>query len=121
MDQTTGEPQDTLSPLAKTAIEQLGSRCTTVSEIIDSKDCAVFSAISEGLERANKCAISNAQKVVVWTGQKTQVSHIIITTQVQKWSLLDADFSIPGGELGKILLIVSDTVLDFTCVHEGGQ
>ena len=65
VDQTTGEPQDTLTPLAKTAIEQLGSRCTTVSEIIDSKDRAVFSAISEGLERANKYAISNAQKVVV--------------------------------------------------------
>jgi long-chain-fatty-acid--CoA ligase ACSBG len=84
VDQTTEEPQDTLTPLAKTAIEQLGSRCTTVSEIIDSKDRAVFSAISEGLERANKYAISNAQKV-------------------QKWSLLDADFSIPGGELGPTL------------------
>ena len=65
MDQDTGEPLDTLSPLAKAAIEQLGSRCTTVSGVIDSKDRAVFSAISEGLERANKHAISNAQKVVV--------------------------------------------------------
>ena len=63
MDPNTGEPLDTLAPLAKLTIEQLGSRCTTVSGIIDSKDRAVFSAITEGLERANKHAVSNAQKV----------------------------------------------------------
>ena len=63
MDPDTAEPLDTFAPLAKLAIEQLGSRCTTVSGVIDSKDRAVFSAISEGLERANKQAISNAQKV----------------------------------------------------------
>lgn len=63
MDQNTGEPLDILAPLAKQAIELLGSRCTTVSAVIDSKDRAVFSAITEGLERANKHATSNAQKV----------------------------------------------------------
>lgn len=70
MDQDTGEPLDTLTPLAKAAIEQLGSRCTTVSGVIDSKDRAVFSAISEGLERANKHAISNAQKVLSCATEK---------------------------------------------------
>ena len=64
VDPNTGEPQDTLTPLAKTAIEQLGSRCTAVSGVIDSKDRAVFTAISEGLERANKHSVSNAQKVL---------------------------------------------------------
>lgn len=63
MDLNTGDPLDTLAPLAKQAIELLGSRCTTVSGVIDSKDRAVFSAITEGLERANKHATSNAQKV----------------------------------------------------------
>ena len=63
MDPDTAEPLDTLAPLAQQAIEALGSRCTTVSGVIDSKDRAVFSAITEGLERANKHATSNAQKV----------------------------------------------------------
>ena len=63
MDPNTAEPLDTLAPLAKLAIEQLGSRCTTVSAVVDSKDRAIFSAITEGLERANKYAPSNAQKV----------------------------------------------------------
>lgn len=63
MDPDTAEPLDTLAPLAKLAIEQLGSRCTTVSSIVDSKDRMVFSAVTEGLERANKHAVSNAQKV----------------------------------------------------------
>ena len=62
MDPDTAEPLDTLAPLAQQAIEALGSRCTTVSGVIDSKDRAVFSAITEGLERANKHATSNAQK-----------------------------------------------------------
>ena len=63
MDPETGEPTDTLAPLAKNMIESLGSRCTTVSSVIDSKDRAVFTAITEGLERANQQATSNAQKV----------------------------------------------------------
>ena len=63
MDLNTAEPLDTLSPLAVRAIQQLGSSCTTVSGVIKSKDRAVFSAINEGLERANQQATSNAQKV----------------------------------------------------------
>lgn len=63
MDPETGEPTDTLAPLAKNMIESLGSRCTTVSSVIDSKDRAVFTAITEGLERANQEATSNAQRV----------------------------------------------------------
>ena len=63
MDLDTGEPTDTLAPLAITLIENLGSQCSTVSGIIDSKDRAVFTAISEGLERANQRAVSQAQKV----------------------------------------------------------
>jgi hypothetical protein len=83
VDVNTAEPQDTLTPLARKAVEELGSPCTTVSAIISTRDPAVFSAISQGLERANQKAASKAQKV-------------------QKWTLLDTDFSLPGGELGTL-------------------
>ena len=63
MDLNTAEPLDALAPLARQALEQLGSHCTTVSGVISSRDQAVFTAITEGLERANKLATSNAQKV----------------------------------------------------------
>ena len=66
MNLDTGEPTDTLAPLAKQLIENLGSHSSTVSSIIDSKDKAVFTAITEGLDRANKCAISQAQKVKLY-------------------------------------------------------
>ena len=52
-----------LTPQAQRAIEQLGSPCTKVTEIIESKDRAVFKAIQDGLDRANKHAISNAHIV----------------------------------------------------------
>ena len=63
VDVNTAEPQDTLTPLARKAVEELGSPCTTVSAIISTRDPAVFSATSQGLERANQKAASNAQKV----------------------------------------------------------
>ena len=59
----TGEPTDVLITHARRTIEQLGSPCTKVSEIIETKDSAVFKAIQDGLDRANKHAISNAQVV----------------------------------------------------------
>lgn len=67
MDPNTGEPQDTLSTPAKMQIAALGSSCTTVSEIIEQKDEVVFTAIQQGLERANEQSISRAQKVCVCT------------------------------------------------------
>lgn len=55
---------------------------TKASEIIASKDPAIYKAIQEGIERVNAKATSNAQRV-------------------QKWVILDRDFSISGGELGE--------------------
>ena len=104
MDVNTAEPQDTLTPLARKAVEELGSPCTTVSAIISSRDPAVFSAISQGLERANQKAASKAQKVSGSFYQLMCIHFLLLfagkCVQVQKWALLDTDFSLPGGELG---------------------
>ena len=63
MDLDTAEPLNTLAPLAKQAIAQLGSHSKTVSDVVMNRDPIVFSAINEGLARANRAAASNAQKV----------------------------------------------------------
>ena len=63
MDPDTGEPKDELLPESKALIAKLGSSCTKVSEVLASKDEKVYSEITAGLERANKHAISNAQRV----------------------------------------------------------
>ena len=65
MHPNTGEPQDTLTPKAKQLIQDLGSRNTKVSDIIAQEDQAVFTAIQEGLDKANKCATSKAQMVCI--------------------------------------------------------
>lgn len=59
----TGDPTDKLTPQAQRLVEQLGSPYTSVSEIIETKDRAVFRAIQEGLDRANRSAPSDAHLV----------------------------------------------------------
>lgn len=63
---------------------QHGVMASKVSEIISSKEPAIYKVIQEGVDRVNAKAPSNAQRV-------------------QKWTLLSKDFSISGGELGKDL------------------
>ena len=63
MDPDTGEPKDDLLPEAKSLIAKLGSSCTKVSEVLANKDEKVYSEITAGLERANKHAVSHAQRV----------------------------------------------------------
>ena len=63
MDPDTGEPLDELAPAAQECLEELGCSCTKVSEVLQSKNSAVYAAIQEGLDKANKEAISNAQRV----------------------------------------------------------
>ncbi|XP_030045357.1 long-chain-fatty-acid--CoA ligase ACSBG2-like [Microcaecilia unicolor] len=88
----TGEPQDELSPEAVQFCQELGSRATRVSEVISSKDPAVYKAIQEGIERVNGRAESNAHRV-------------------QKWTILEKDFSIYGGELGPTMKLKCHVVL----------
>lgn len=82
VDAETGEPTDDLSPEALEFCQKLGSKATKVSEIISSKDKAIYAAIQKGISAVNEGAVSNAQKV-------------------QKWVLLEKDFSLFGGELGE--------------------
>ncbi len=63
MDPDTAEPLDELTPAAMEALAELGCECTKVSEVLETKNSAVYAAIEEGIKRANMDAISNAQKV----------------------------------------------------------
>ncbi|XP_035503477.1 long-chain-fatty-acid--CoA ligase ACSBG2 isoform X6 [Scophthalmus maximus] len=77
----TGDPEDELSPEAVELCRRLGSNAMRVSEIASGRDRAVHTAIQEGINRVNEKAPSNAQRI-------------------QKWIILDRDFSVGGGELG---------------------
>ena len=65
MDLETDEPLDILTPLAQHQIQELGSRCDKVSKIVDTKDGAVFTAIQEGVDKANSYASSSILKVSI--------------------------------------------------------
>jgi len=78
----TGDPEDELTPEAVELCRKLGSNATQVSEIAGGRDRKVHAAIQEGLNQINEKATSNAQRI-------------------QKWVVLDRDFSVGGGELGE--------------------
>ncbi|XP_016053395.1 PREDICTED: long-chain-fatty-acid--CoA ligase ACSBG2 [Miniopterus natalensis] len=81
VDMTSGEPLDKLSLEATKFCRNLGSHASTVTEIVELRDPLVYTAIQKGIDAVNKEAPSNAQKI-------------------QKWVILEKDFSIYGGELG---------------------
>ncbi|GAB0200646.1 long-chain-fatty-acid--CoA ligase ACSBG2 [Grus japonensis] len=91
VDVETGEPGDDLTAEAIEYCQKLGSKATKVSEIISSKDKAVYVAIQKGISAVNERAVSNAQKV-------------------QKWVLLEKDFSLFGGELGPTMKLKRSVV-----------
>lgn len=62
--------------------QRVGSKATTVSEIVGTKDEAVYQAIEQGIQRVNKNAAARPY-------------------HIQKWAILQKDFSISGGELGR--------------------
>uniref|UniRef100_A0A8B9FZF4 Long-chain-fatty-acid--CoA ligase ACSBG2 n=2 Tax=Amazona collaria TaxID=241587 RepID=A0A8B9FZF4_9PSIT len=93
VNEDTGEPRDDLTPEAIEYCQRLGSKATKVSEIIRSKDKEVYAAIQNGIEAVNEKAISNAQKI-------------------QKWTLLEKDFSIFSGELGPTMKLKRPVVLE---------
>lgn len=99
MDPNTGVPTNQLSPESLEWMKSLDLQYMHLSEILNIPDHIenldasnldvkphekVIWSINEGIKRANQNAISNAQKI-------------------QKFRLLPHDFSIPTGELGKLL------------------
>uniref|UniRef100_A0A182Q2C2 long-chain-fatty-acid--CoA ligase n=1 Tax=Anopheles farauti TaxID=69004 RepID=A0A182Q2C2_9DIPT len=94
MNLDTGAPKDELTPETITALKELGVEYTKLSEIHAAGPCPkVLKALQEGIDRANQKAISNAQKI-------------------QKFALLKADFSVPGGELGPTLKVKRNVVVE---------
>ncbi|KAG7276698.1 hypothetical protein CRUP_006877 [Coryphaenoides rupestris] len=91
-----GEPTDNLNSEALAYCQQLGVTATKVSEIVANKEPAVYKAIQEAVERVNARSNSNAQKV-------------------QKWVILDRDFSVSGGELGPTMKLKRPVV---TTMHQ---
>ncbi|XP_028014930.1 long-chain-fatty-acid--CoA ligase ACSBG2 isoform X2 [Eptesicus fuscus] len=92
MDETTGEPLDTLNWEAIRFCQELGSQASTVPEIVELQDPLVYSAIQKGIDAVNQEATSNAQKI-------------------QKWVILEKDFSIYGGELGPTAKIKRNSII----------
>lgn len=83
----TSLPIDKLSPVAIDWCRGIGcGNITKLSDIRDGKDATFLKAIQAGIDRANQSAISRAQVI-------------------QKWTILPRDFSINGGELGKLLAL----------------
>lgn len=64
-----GVPSDDLTPFAIEYCKSIGSKATTVSEILSTKDEKVMKAIQDGLDRANEHAVSRAQKVCWFLSQ----------------------------------------------------
>ncbi|KAM4040020.1 long-chain-fatty-acid--CoA ligase ACSBG1 isoform 2-T2 [Anomaloglossus baeobatrachus] len=93
VDLDTLEPLDQLTSEAIQFCQEVGSKATTVSEIVAQNDKAVYRAIQEGLDKVNSEAVSNAQRI-------------------QKWTILPKDFSIAGGEMGPTMKIKRHAILD---------
>uniref|UniRef100_A0A4W5MJA9 Long-chain-fatty-acid--CoA ligase ACSBG2 n=2 Tax=Hucho hucho TaxID=62062 RepID=A0A4W5MJA9_9TELE len=88
----TGAPEDELTPEAVELCRKLGSNAMRVSEIAGGRDRVIHAAIQEGINRVNENATSNAQRI-------------------QKWIILDQDFSITGGELGPTMKLKRPVVM----------
>jgi len=69
-----------------------GSKSETLDEVLRNPDTVIMEAIQAGIDRYNKKATSNAQKI-------------------QKWTILPTDFSIPGGEIGPTMKVKRHFVL----------
>ncbi|XP_023699741.2 long-chain-fatty-acid--CoA ligase ACSBG2 [Paramormyrops kingsleyae] len=94
----TGIPEDELTEEAVEECRKLGSSATRVSQMAGGRDRLVHAAIQEGINRVNEKAVSNAQRI-------------------QKWTVLDQDFSIMGGELGPTMKLKRPVVMKMYKEH----
>ncbi|MEE6521966.1 hypothetical protein FKM82_020323, partial [Ascaphus truei] len=93
VDPDTSEPTDNLTQEAIRFCQDTGSKATTVSDIVGQKDQAVYRAIQGGIDKVNREAASNAQRI-------------------QKWIILAKDFSISGGEMGPTMKLKRQAILE---------
>ncbi|XP_036211334.1 long-chain-fatty-acid--CoA ligase ACSBG1 isoform X1 [Myotis myotis] len=93
LDPDTCEPTDMLTEQAVEFCQRVGSRATRVSDIVGRKDEAVYRAIEEGIRRVNGNAAARPY-------------------HIQKWAILERDFSISGGELGPTMKLKRLAVLE---------
>jgi len=91
VDTETMEPTGKLSSAARDWVQAQGSNATTVQEVLEGPDVAVMRGIQAGIDKANKEAVSNAQRI-------------------QKWMVIPRDFSLPGGELGPTMKVKRQAV-----------
>lgn len=91
MNNQTGEPKDNFTAETLQWLKSIGSKATTVTELIQSRDPLVYNEIDQAIKRANTKVISNAQKV-------------------QKFRILPHDFSVPTGELGPTLKLKRNVI-----------
>ncbi|ESO88299.1 hypothetical protein LOTGIDRAFT_234625 [Lottia gigantea] len=89
VDPDTTVPLEKLSNPTLQWCKSIGSNATTVQEFSD--DETVQNSIQEGINAANKKAVSRA-------------------ANIQKWKMLPTDFSIPGEELGPTLKLKRQVV-----------
>uniref|UniRef100_UPI00398E6EAA LOW QUALITY PROTEIN: long-chain-fatty-acid--CoA ligase ACSBG2-like n=1 Tax=Pristiophorus japonicus TaxID=55135 RepID=UPI00398E6EAA len=93
IDDETGLPLDELAPAVLTFCSQHGCPgVASVSQITSIKDPKFYNAIQAGINAVNKNAKSNAQII-------------------QKWIILEKDFTIVGGELGPTMKLKRGTVM----------
>lgn len=92
VERESGAPMDELTHESIMWMKSLGVEYKTLSEILKAGPCPkVLKSIEDGIKRANKQSISNAQKV-------------------QKFAILPHDFSIATGELGPTLKVKRNVV-----------
>jgi len=86
VDNETLEPKSKLERDTLEWCKEQGSKAETLDDVLRGPDTIVMEAIQAGIDRYNKRANSNAQKI-------------------QKWTILPTDFSIPGGEIGPTMKV----------------
>ncbi|XP_042226731.1 long-chain-fatty-acid--CoA ligase ACSBG2-like isoform X3 [Homarus americanus] len=92
----TGEPLEALTPSCIEWCRSIGSFAKTIQDVLAGPDANIMRSIQDGIDRANKLAPSNAQRI-------------------QKWTILPKDFSLPGGELGPTMKLKRPVVSQKYC------